>query len=168
MIVQVIRTKQEKADAVKTAATQLGEVVPYMSAYRALNSETREQKLMQTKNFQLIIPFLQALMNANDGLVISFSPDSENCMTEIHVFPGFMNQSLSFVRPVVSLDAAHLNKGVHKGTMHIASVMSGANDVHPIGFMLARRNEDGSTWTSFLTFLKQRGLPDPQYYTRIP
>ena len=59
MIVQVVRTKQEKptpADVVKTAVTQLGEVVPYMSAYRALNCETSEQRLMQTKNFQLIIP----------------------------------------------------------------------------------------------------------------
>ena len=157
MIVQVIRTKQDKptpADIVKTAATQLGKVMPYMSAYRTLHSKTREQELMQTKNFQLIIPYLQALKNANDASVIGFSRDSENRMTEIHVFPRFMNQSLSFVRAVVSLDAAHL-KGVHKGTMYVASVMSGANDVYPIGFMLARGNEDGSTWMSFLTLLKE-------------
>ena len=117
-----------------------------MSAYRALKSKTCEQNLMQTKNFQLIlIPHLQALKNANDGSVMGFSCDSENCMTEIHVFPLFMNQSFSFVRPVVSLDAAHL-KGVHKGTtMYVASVMSGAKDVYPIGFMLARGDEDGST-----------------------
>ena len=75
-------------------------------------------------------------------------------MTEIHVFPGFTNQSLPFVHPVVSLDAAHL-KGVHKGMMYVASVMSGANNVCPIGFMLVRGNEDGSTWTSFLTLLKE-------------
>ena len=70
---------------------------------------------MRTKNFQLIIPYLQALKNANDGSVIGFTRDSQNHMTEIHVFPGFMNESLSFVRPVVSLNAAHLND-VHKGT----------------------------------------------------
>ena len=36
MILQVIQTKQDKptpADIIKTAATQLGEVVPYTSAY---------------------------------------------------------------------------------------------------------------------------------------
>ena len=50
MIVQVIRTKHDKptpADVVKTAATQLGEVVPYMNAYGALHSKTHEQKLIQ-------------------------------------------------------------------------------------------------------------------------
>ena len=104
MIVQVIQTKKEKpapADVVKTAATQLGKVVPYMSAYRALKSKTREQKQMQTKNFQLINPYLQALKNANDGLVIGFSRNSQNCMTEIHVFPGFMrNKSFRLCVPL--------------------------------------------------------------------
>ena len=125
-----------------------------MSAYRALHSKTREQTLKQTKNFQLIIPYLQALKNANDASVIGFSCNSENRMTEIHVFPGFMNQSLAFVRPVMSLDAAPL-KGVRKGMMYVASAMIGANNVYPIGFMLARGNEDGSTWPSFLTLLKE-------------
>ena len=158
MIVQVVRTKQEKPtppDVVKMAATQLGEVVPYMSVYQALKCESREQRLlMQTKNFLLIIPYLQALKKANDGSFIGFSRDSENHMTDVHVFPGFINQSLSFVRPVVSLDAAHL-KVVHKGTMYVALLMSGANCVYPIGFMLARGNEDGITWTNFLTLLEE-------------
>ena len=41
--------------------------------------------------------------------------------------------------------------------MYVASVMSGANeeDVYPVGFMLVRGNKDGSTWTSFLTLLKE-------------
>ena len=36
MIVQVVRTKKEKrtpADVVKTTATQLGDLIPYMTAY---------------------------------------------------------------------------------------------------------------------------------------
>ena len=32
------------------------------------------------------------------------------------------------MRPIVSLNAAHLN-GVYKGTMYVASVLSGANDL---------------------------------------
>jgi Ulp1 protease family, C-terminal catalytic domain len=177
MIVQVLRTKEQKptpADIVKTAATQMGEVVPYMSAYRALKSDTREQRLMQTKNFQLLIPYLEALKKANEGSVIGSSRDSEKHVTEVHVFPGFMNHALSFVRPVVSVDAAHL-KGVHKGTMYVASVMSGANDVYPVGFMLAKGNEDGATWTYFLTLLKEacpilytQGFPDSVEGTHYP
>ena len=120
MIVQVVRTKKEKptpADVVKTAATQLGEVVPYMTAYyRALHSEIWEQKYMQRKKIELIILYIEALRKANAGSVIGYSWDDNKCMSSIHVFPGFMNESLSYVRPVVSLDAAHL-KGVHKGTL---------------------------------------------------
>jgi hypothetical protein len=138
------KEKPTPADVVKTpASTQFGEVVPNMTtAYQALNSKTCEQKYMQTKNFLLIIPYLQALKNANDGSVIGFSSDSQNCMAEVHVFPGFMNTSHSFVCPVVSLNAAHL-KGVHKGMIYAASVLSaGTTNVYPIGFMFAKGNED--------------------------
>ena len=55
-----------------------------------------------------------------------------------------MNDSLYYVRPIVSLDAAHL-KGVHKGNMGVVSVLSGANDVYPIAFMISKGNEDGNS-----------------------
>ena len=157
MIVQVVRTKKEKptpADVVKTAATQLGEVIPYMTAYRALYSESREQKYMQRKNFELIIPYLDALKKANTGSVIGYSWDDNKCMSSIHVFSGFMNKSLSYMRPVVSLDTAHL-KGEYKGTLYVASVLSCTNDVYPIGFLTSKGNEDGNNWTRLLTLLKE-------------
>ena len=43
MIVKVRNTKQERptpADVIKTAATQSGEVVPYIAAWRALQHES--------------------------------------------------------------------------------------------------------------------------------
>ena len=110
---------------------------------------------MQRKNFELIIPYIiEALRNANAGLVTGYSRDDDKCMSSIHVFPGFMNESLSYVRPVVSLDAAHL-KGVHKGTLYVASVLSGANNVYPIGFLILKGYEDGNMWTRMLTLLKE-------------
>ena len=98
---------------------------------------------MHRKIFELIIPYIEAPKKANVGSVIGFSWDYDKCMSNINVFPGFMNESLSYyVRPVVLLDAAHL-KGVHKGTLFVASVLSGgANDVYPIGFMISKGNED--------------------------
>ena len=86
--------------------------------------------------------------------MIGYSRDDDKCMSSIHVFPGFMNESLSYVCPIVLLDAAHL-KGVHKGTLYVASVLSGANDVYPIGFLISKGNEDGNTWTTMLTLLKE-------------
>ena len=129
-----------------------------MTAYRALYSESWKQKYMQRKNFELIIPYIEALKKANaPGSVIGFSWDADKCMSIIHVFPGFLNESLSYARPVVLLDAAHL-RGVHKGTLYVASVLSGANDVYPIGFMISKGNEDVD--------VNERGMPDP-IITRI-
>ena len=63
-----------------------------------------------------------------------------------------MKDLLSFVRPVVSLDAAHL-RSVHKGTLYVASILSGANEVYPIGGMISAGNEDGPMWTRMLEHL---------------
>ena len=103
---------------------------------------------------KLIIPYIEALRKANAGSVIGYSRDDNKCMSSIHVFPGLINESLSYARPVVSLHAAHL-KGVHKGTLYVASVLSGANDVYPIGFLISKWNEDGNAWTRTLTLLKE-------------
>ena len=65
-----------------------------------------------------------------------------------------MNRVLNYVRPVVSLDAAHL-RSAHKGTLYVASVLSGNNDAFPIGFMISSGNEDRENWRKMLTKLKE-------------
>ena len=37
----------------------------------------------------------------------------------------------------------------------MASVLSGTNEVYPIGFMISAGNEDGETWTTMLNYLKE-------------
>jgi hypothetical protein len=63
-----------------------------------------------------------------------------------------MNAALKFVRPVISLNAAHL-KSIFKGTLHVALVLSGTNEVYLIGFMISTGNEDGKTWMTMLKYL---------------
>ena len=80
-----------------------------------------------------------------------------------------MNNTLQFVRPVISLDAAH-HRSEYKGTLFVASVLSGNNDVFPIGVLICSGNEDRATWTKILTLLKEaspiliaeQGLDDHQ------
>ena len=79
---------------------------------------------------------------------------SDRSIKDVHAFPRFMNTALKFVRPVLSLDAAHL-KSRYKGTMYVASVLSGTNEVYPIGFMISTGNEDRETWTKMLQYLKE-------------
>jgi hypothetical protein len=157
IIGQVVRTKQgapTPADVIKTAAMQSGMIVPYMTAYRALSNETSVHRQAAVKNFELIIPFLNALKKCNPGSVIGYTRDNDMKLEELHVFPGIMNRALRFVRPVVSLDAAHL-RSRYKGTLYVASVLTGCNDIFPLGFMISAGNEDGDTWKKMLLLLKE-------------
>jgi hypothetical protein len=157
MIVQVVRTKKDRptpADVIKTAASRDGEVITYMPAYRSLNNQSRAQLRQSSKNFELLPGYLEAMKQLNPDSVIGYSHDSEKSIKHVHVFPRFMNAALKFVRPVISLDAAHL-KSIYKGTMYVASVLSGTNEVYPIGFMISAGNEDGETWTTMLNYLKE-------------
>ncbi len=64
------------------------------------------------------------------------------------------------MQPVVSLfDAAHL-RSQYKGTLFVASVISGNNNVFPIGLMISSGgNKDGATWTKMLTRLLKQASP---------
>lgn len=127
MIVKVRNTKKERpipADVIKTTATHSGVIISYMAAWRALHCETSAQSRAQSKNFELIVPYIDELKKQNPGSVIGCGCDDDMRITDIYVFPGFMNRALRYVRPVVSLDAAHL-KSVHKGTLYVASVLAG-------------------------------------------
>ena len=157
IIGQVVQTKEgtpTPADVQKTAATRSGLIVPYMTAYRALTHETSAQKAATLKNFEMIVPFLEALKSCNPDSIIGCERDKDMRVVELHVFPGIMNRALKFVRPVLSLDAAHL-KSVFKGTLYVASVLTGSNDIFPIGFMISAGNEDGASWRKMLRYLKK-------------
>ena len=157
VIGQVVSTKQGvpvPGDVVKTAATKSGMVIDYMTAYRALTHETSAERRATIKNFEMIIPFLEAMKSCNLDSVIGYTRDSAMQLVEFHVFPGMMNRALKYVRPVISLDAAHLRSAC-KGTLYVASVLTGCNDVFPIGFMISAGNEDGDTWQKMLGLLKE-------------
>ena len=64
MIVKVRNTKKERptpADVINTAATQLGEVVSYITAWRALQHESGAQLREEGKNIELIVPYIEQL-----------------------------------------------------------------------------------------------------------
>ena len=88
----------------------------------------------------------------NPFSVIGYSTrTSTNEIIDFHLFPGFINEVLNHVRPVISVDAAHL-KSIYRGTMFIETVKSGNNDIFPIGLLFSSGNEDKRTWTKFLTY----------------
>ncbi len=110
------------------------------------------QLRVERKNFELNVPYIEQLKKENPGSVFGCQSNDDHHITDIFVFPGCMKDLLLFVRPVVSLDAAHL-RSAHKGTLYVTSILSGANEVYPIGFMIPTGNEDGPTWTRMLEHL---------------
>lgn len=68
-----------------------------------------------------------------------------NKLQRVFICPGFMNNNLKFVCPVISCDAAHM-KSVQKGMISIFSTLSAENELFIIGFGLASGNEDCSNW----------------------
>jgi hypothetical protein len=78
------------------------------------------------QNFELLVFYLKELKECNAGSIIGYPLDDNKYFKNFHVFPRFMNGSLHFVGPVVSLDAAHVTS-TRVATLYVASVLSGAN-----------------------------------------
>ncbi len=55
---------------------------------------------------------------------------------------------------MISLDAAHL-RSKYKGMLYVASVLSGGDDIYPIGFMIVSGNKDQKMWTKMVELLKE-------------
>ena len=158
-VLKVLKTKQlppTARDVMKTMSNKKrnSQVVPYIAAWRAIHSDTVASKALVLKTFQLVKPYLEELKRANPGSMLGMTRLETSEIESIYFIPAFMNNSLKFVRPVISLDAAHL-RSEFKGTLYIASTLTGANDVFPIGFMIASGNEDRRTWVRMLTYLKE-------------
>ena len=71
-----------------------------------------------------------------------------------------MNNKLRHVRPVMSLDATHL-RSVWKGTLFIASVKTGMDEIFPIAFSITTDNENYEGWKYFCQHL-QKACPTLQ------
>ena len=140
VIAQVHNTKKElpiPGDVIKTAGSKLNLSVSYNVAWRSLFSDSYQRKKESILNFQLIRPYLDKTKDVNPHSVMGCTVNGPNSeIMEIHFFPGHCRDVLKCVRPLISLDAAHL-KSDHMGMLYVATVLSGGNDIYPIGFMIS-------------------------------
>ena len=102
-------------------------------------------------SLQMIKPYLAKFQELNPGSTVKWETRGV-CMERIFVCPGIMKTSLRHVRPVMSLDAAHL-KSKWKGTLYTASVKTGSDEIYPVAIGVMNGNENESGWTWFLQLL---------------
>lgn len=140
-------------DVMKTAANLDGLVTTYNQSFRAIqairSSRSEENKL----SFQLIQPYLNNFMELNPGSTTRTETDGQNNMKRVFLCPAMMDTSMRYVRPVMSLDAAHM-KSHWKGTLYIASVKTACDEIYPVAFAIMCDNENASGWKWFLELLR--------------
>ena len=79
----------------KTAGTKNNLAVPYQVAYCALNEDILQQQKSGVKNFRLIVPYLQAMIKANEKSVIGFTRGVGFDIMGIRFFPSFVYNVLT-------------------------------------------------------------------------
>ena len=72
------------------------------------------------QSYQLLIPYLEEFSALNPGSTVCYKKNAKDELTKMFICPGIMNNKLRFIRPVVSVDSAHLGSK-YKGTLCIAT-----------------------------------------------
>jgi hypothetical protein len=103
-------------DVIKAAANVSDEVVTYNNCFCALKADKERNYVTVMESYNLIIPYLNQFKELNEGAKVHYVVE-DGRIERLFLCPNFMNDSLHFVRPVMSLDAAHL-KSKHKGTLY--------------------------------------------------
>ena len=141
-------------DIMKAGSFVLGITTTYDQGYQSLKKGKKDKRIQDLESFQVLIPYLNTFLQKNEGSVVNYQRDEKHCLERCFVCPGIMNSKLQYVRPMISLDAAHL-KSYWKGTLYIATVQSAMNEIFPIAIGISYDNEGSEGWKYFLRLLKE-------------
>jgi hypothetical protein len=103
-------------DVIKAAANVTGGVT-YNQGFHALKADKEKNFVKVMESYNLIIPYLKQFKELNEGAEVHYIVD-DGRIESLFLCPNFTDDSLHYVRPVLSLDAGHL-KSKHKGTLYI-------------------------------------------------
>ena len=112
---QVKYGKPVANDVTKASRNLEGHKPTMKQAHKILAKNLVREKEEARKSYQYIIPYIEAFRENNPGTIIDYDRDGNKCITKLFLCPGIMNNKLKYVRPILSLDAAHLSSEA-KGT----------------------------------------------------
>ncbi|KAG7358176.1 MULE transposase domain containing protein [Nitzschia inconspicua] len=104
-------------------------------------------------SFQLVGPYVEAFAQRNPGSTAFMERGSNHRIQRVFVCPSFANDVLMCVRPVISIDGAHM-RSEWKGTLYLATVKSAEDELYPVAFAITVDGEDFQGWLWFLQHLK--------------
>jgi hypothetical protein len=105
-------------------------------------------KLQEKESYQLIEPYLNNFFRLNPRSVVICERKPDNLIDSVFICPGITNSKLRHVRPVMSMDGAHL-QSEWKGTLYIATLMTGLNKIIPIAYCIMAENKNDERWLFF-------------------
>ena len=153
---EVAAIKDEKPvakDVMKAAAKRNGMDVTYNQAYRAVANVSARRWEEDKVSYQMIVPYLKKFVELNPGSTVDYSKDNQQRITRLYLCPGIMKSTMMHVRPVMSLDAAHL-KSEWKGILYVASVKTAGDKLYPVAIGITQENENESGWSWFLELVR--------------
>ena len=96
------------------------------------------QKVVE-KAFELVIPFLEESKESNPNSMVEWLVDDQNQIGHVFVCPAYTDEVLSYMHPVISIDAAHL-KLAYRGTIFIYLGLTGNDREYILAFGISVGN----------------------------
>ncbi|KAG7360725.1 MULE transposase domain containing protein [Nitzschia inconspicua] len=128
-------------------------LLSYKQCYRGVNARKESKIISDSMSFQFVGPYVQTFAQRNPGSTAFMERGSDNRIQRVFVCPSFANDVLMCVRPVISIDAAHM-RSEWKGTLYLATVKSALDDLYPVAYAITVDGEDLQGWLWFLEHLK--------------
>ena len=142
------RSSPKLADIQITAGNYEGEHITYNTSWRKLQEVKEVTRKVAEKAFELVIPFLEEWKENNPWSMVEWVVDDQKCIQHVLVCLAYKDKVLSYMHPVISVNAAHL-KSAYKGTIFIQSGLTRNGEAYILAFGISGGNEDYRTWNTF-------------------
>ena len=129
------RSSPKPADTQETTGNYEGEDITYSTSWRKLLEVKEVTTKVAEKAFELVIPFLEEWKENNPQSMVEQLVDNQKCIQHVFVCLAYTDKVLSYMCPVISVNAAHL-KSAYKGTIITYSGLTGNDEAYILGLEL--------------------------------
>ena len=129
------------ADIQITEGNYEEEDISYNTSWRKLHEVKEVTRKVVEKAFESAIPFLEEWNENNLNSTVEWVVDAQNQIEHVLVCPAYTDHVLTYMHPVISIDAAHL-KSAYRGTLFIYSGLTGNDGAYTLAFGISGGNED--------------------------